>query len=63
MRLCSKKNYERKKYKSRSSSDTSASQIDDLLSVSVDNTETVSSTEDLRNKLQLESLNGTILVT
>ena len=60
MILCSKKNYERKKYKARSFHDTSSLQIDDPPLLSVEDTETESSTENLRDKLQLESLNGKI---
>jgi len=62
LRLYSKKNYERKKYKARSCSDMSALQIDNLPSVGMDlrYTETGCSTEDLRNKLQLELLNGVL---
>lgn len=43
MRLYSKKNYEKKKYKARSCSGTSALQIDDPLTVDMDSryTETV----------------------
>ena len=63
LRLCSRKNYERKKYKSKScnDNDTSTVQIDEP-PTSMVLSNTVSSTVDLRTELQqLESLNGTLL--
>ena len=64
LRLCSRKNYERKKYKSRScndDNDTSTVQIGEP-PTSMVLSNTVSSTVDLRTELQqLESLNGTLL--
>ena len=58
LRLCSKKNYERKKYKLRSvcntPTDTSVLLVEPPISVDL-----VSTTMDLRSRLQqLESLNG-----
>ena len=62
LRLCSKKNYERKKYKLRlaciTPSDTSVLLIEPPISVDL-----VSPTVDLRSRLQqLESLNGIIVL-